>query len=156
MRGVANAGPLNIPQEHLPLVINSLICERLMDFKRELVNDEAGTRHVWSGQNLDGEQTDQLFNFMDTDALAIELLNKFVDANELGYNLIRVPKTVGGHPVQALLLGADSEGRPTQRAHVSGNKIGPVICLLILGYMQVDIQAQHRALFPGHYLLLQS
>lgn len=151
-----NSGALNFPMEHLPLVCNSLLCERLLGFERELVTDEGGTRFEWSGQGLNGEASSRLFDFFNTDPLALELLRMFCDSNELGYNLIHPPKQLAKLPYQCFLLGADTEGKPVQRASTQGNRIGPVTCLVMLGFMQVDLIAQHKLLYPGHYMALSS
>lgn len=151
-----NDGTIDFPMEHMPLVANSLICELLYSFERELVKTDKGMEYVWKGEGVDGEPVDALFDFFGQDVLAVSMLTQFCDANGLGFNLVHTPPQLKKAPYQCFLLGIDEAGGPVQKAVTQGNRVAPVICLLVLATLKADMRAQHRLLFPGHYIVLAS
>jgi hypothetical protein len=150
-----------LPKEHIPTLLNSIICEESMGFRRELVGNE----WQWTGRGLGGEVSHELFDFVQNDMLAFDMIGRFVDAQEppLGFQIVRVPKidlpAIGRQQpamYQAWLLRIGPDGGGVPFAEVKGFRAGAVIALLVAGQLGVNLEARHRELFPGHYLKLSS
>lgn len=150
------------PQEHIPLLLNSILCEECLGFTRELVSDrEGGTRFEWTGQGANAEITHELFDFVRNDAVAFDFAVRFVDRQQppMGFQIIRVPEIdMPGRqsPAQfmAFLLRINTSGGGEPFAESRGFRAGATIALLIAGQLNVDIAARHRELFPAHYMKL--
>lgn len=141
----------DIPQAHIPLVLNSIVCESLLDFKRTLVDGE----WKWSGVGVDGTVRNELFDLVHDDGLAIEMLTRFCGGQPtpLGYQLNFIP-SINGSPqmFQVYILQPDANGQPQVWNKVGCNRIGVGIALALCGIVQADLKRQHRQLFPGSYL----
>lgn len=153
----APAGPTtnlaDFPKEHIPLLLNSIICEQLLGFTRELVGNE----FVWTGKGMDGEVTHELFDLVREDAVAFDMAVRFVDAQQppMGFQITRIPAieqrgTKAQFQAFLMRIGPGGEGVPFAQA--AGYKAGATIALLVAGQLGVDIAARHRELFPGHYM----
>ncbi len=143
----------DIPKEHIPTVLNSIVCEALLDFKRQLVGGE----WQWSGTGVDGEQQHELFDLVHDDGLAIEMLTRFCagQPTPLGYQLNYIPKIEGVSQqamFQVYILQPDLEGNPQVLHRVDANRIGLGIALVFCGIVRADVTMQHRTLFPASYL----
>lgn len=142
----------DIPPEHRPLVFNSLICERLLNFTRTF--DKDSMAYHWSGTGEDGEQRTTLFEFATDAVLAQDMLRRFVDANGLSFTIVRVPHVpdkVARHWI--VQLGqADAGGNPMGIGEARGPELAQAICLLVCIFIKADIFERHRELFPGSYL----
>lgn len=153
--GAVNLGD-KIPKEHIPLVLNSILNEALFGFKRELVEGE----WVWTGTTVEGEVTHELHDFVNTDAVAIEMLTRFGDGQvpPIAWQLNRIPHLPGQNNralFQLYLLAPDEKGQPQVLLTVNAARIGVAISLALCTHIQANLEMQHRTLFPGHYLLLQ-
>lgn len=145
-----------IPQEHIPLVLNSIVNEGLLGFTRELVNNQ----WVWTGKSQDGtETTHELFDLVHNDYLAMDMLRNFCQGQTppMGYQLNYIPKMKGisEQPMYTLyLLAPDAGGQPSIVNQVTANRMGVAICMALCGVLQADLKMQHRTLFPGHYIAI--
>lgn len=139
-----------IPQEHIKPVLNSLLCERLVDFERRL-NPETN-QWEWRGKMKDGEElpwSEKLFNFCDEMTLTLDLACTVAAANN-------VNMAVHFAPEQKLFICQFLEVLPDKKVHVKVNVTSSHgalgLALAIAGLLKFDIQAHHKVLFPGHYL----
>lgn len=145
-----------IPKEHVPLLLNSIVNEALMGFKRDLVNGE----WQWTGTGADGQVTHELFNFVEDDHLALEMLTRFGQGQTppIAWQLNYIPHIEGLNDramYQIYLLAPDANKQPQIVQNVGANRIGLGIALALCGLVQADLMVQHRTLFPGHYMRLQ-
>lgn len=146
---------LNIPSEHVPLLLNSIVNEGLLDFKRELVNGQ----WVWTGNGMDGKPTNELFDLVHNDYLAMDLLIRFCDGQPLplGFQANRIPmiKGVNERAQWSLyVMQPDKGGQPQTIAHVNAYRLGVAIATALCHILEADLQVQHRTLFPAHYLAI--
>jgi len=153
--GSINLGD-KIPKEHIPLVLNSILNEALLGFKRELVNGE----WQWTGTTAEGQVTNELHDFVDNDAVAIEMLTRFGDVQDppIAFQLNRIPRIKGVNEralFQLYLLAPDKNGQPQTLLTVNASRIGVAISLALCTHLQANLEMQHRTLFPGHYMTLQ-
>jgi hypothetical protein len=142
-----------IPQEHIPLVLNSILNEALLGYTRELVNGE----WQWTATGTDGQTTHELHDFVNTDAVAIEMLTRFGDGQEppIAWQLNRIPHLPGQNEralFQLYLIAPDAKGQPRILLTVNAARIGVAISLALCTHIQANLEMQHRILFPGHYI----
>ena len=147
---------IEIPGEHVPLLLNSLLAEQVMGFERRL-NPETG-RHEWSGKDSQGTEVPWSdtppFDFAGDAGLAISLAERVCKEGGLVLDLqvdgesmmwsVKLGRLTG--PESAEIVGRPGRGRP----------LSVMICLIIVSTLEhASVQAQHRLLFPAHYLVLQ-
>jgi hypothetical protein len=146
----------DLPPEDIPLVLNSLIAEQLLDFKR-LFN---GEEFIWTGTGSDGTQVHELFDFVHNDGMVLDLMQRFCRENQLGFQFNFVPAMKVGaadspEHVLMYLLRPDAGGNPSIAMQVTGRRFAPSALMLLCGYIGADPRKQHRELFPGRYLATQ-
>lgn len=150
-------GNAAIPREHIPLTLNSLIHERILGFARRL-NGEGNWE--WQGEqknpetgakSLTGWTTEPPFNFTDDANLAASLVQRvclekglFCDVQFSGERGLWTVKY--GQRIE------DSEDCQLVGQPASGKPLSLVLVLCTLSVIEAPIQAQHRILFPGHYI----
>lgn len=144
-----------LPQEHIPLLLNSIVNEALLGFTRELVNGE----WKWTGVDAEGTQHHELHDLVHNDLLAIEMLTRFGDGQEppMAWQLNRIPHLPGANQRamwQLYLLAPDANNQPQVVNQVTANKIGVAIALALCGVVNANLEMQHRTLFPGHYIAI--
>lgn len=142
---------LDIPPEHIPLLFNSLLCERLCNFTRTL--DPATNDWKWEGATSDGSTPSaELFDFVHNPPIALELLERVCTAQNWGYGLSFDPPN-GGPISRNVVIVVQEPGGMRELAKVGqAHLIGFGIALALTVAFQMDVPAQHRELFPGHYL----
>lgn len=143
-----------IPKEHIQLVLNSIINERLLGFTRELVNSD----WQWTGTGKDGTTTHELHDFVGNDFVAIDMVTRFCAAQEppMAWQLNYIPHLPGVNERaihQFYLLRPDMNAQPQTLQSVYANKIGLAISLAVIGLLEADVKSVHQTLFPGHYLV---
>lgn len=142
-----------IPADHMPTVLNSLICEHLLHFERRV--NKAG-EFQWRGTKTTGEVTPwsaELVDFAGDLKEAQDLLHNYCKHVGMGYNLIFNPQN-DKHVCVLLAVGED--GKPVPRVQIIGNPLSQLICAALCGLNGFQLEQQHRTLFPAHYLLLNS
>lgn len=148
---VANR-PGQIPPEHIPLTMNSLLCERLYNFARTLRPDGS---FAWSAEKdeADGSKTPitDLLDFVNDVGTAYGLLTRLCAHQQWGW---QVSQDVGSPMVQVVLFLHDRHGEVQVIATTTGSPIGLAISLCIAAAMKLDPATQHRLLYPGHYMAL--
>lgn len=140
--------PGQIPKEHIPLTMNSLLCERLYGFQRELHPDGSFS---WQAVKDDGTVINDLMQIVDDPTTAIGFLDRICAHQKWGYQIMR---DVEAPMVQVSLFLVDDKGEPQLITQCTGNPLGLTISLVIAGALKLDPKAQHRILYPGHYLQL--
>ena len=139
--------PGQIPQEHIALTMNSLLCEKLYGFQRVLGDDG---RFSWKAKKDDGTEVDALFDFVDDPGTALRLIDRVCDHQKWGWSLNKEPE----NPMVNVALYLMATDGPALIAQVSGKPIGLAISLCIAGALKLDPPSQHRILYPGHYMSL--
>lgn len=144
--------PIEIPKEHMPHVLNSLICERMLGFERRL--NEHGN-FEWRGKKLDGtvsEWSEALLDFANKLDEAEHMLTQTCRQIGCGFNII----FDGRRELYAVLLSEQSaDGKPV-RVSVQGKQLPLIISAAIVGAMGYNLSEQHRTLYPSHYIKLSS
>lgn len=143
---------LEIPQEHVPQLFNSLLCEKLCHFTRTL--NPAG-QWEWLGETSDGSPPPtELFDFVHIPALALDLLERVCIDQNWGYGISLDPPN-GAERLQhnIAIVRRTAQGDLQQLSAVSqAHLIGFGIALALTQVFQMDVPAQHRELFPAHYM----
>lgn len=144
---------IEIPKDHMPLVLNSLICERMLGFERRL-NEEGSFE--WRGKKLDGtvsEWSESLVDFCGNIAEAEHLLSQVCRQTGLGFNIVfDSPRDL----YAVLLTERNEEGKATTRVSVQGKQLPLIISAALVGTMGYNVSEQHRTLYPMHYMRLSS
>lgn len=151
----------SIPREQIDLTLNSLLCERLYQFKRTL---DAGGNWQWSAIRTrpDGteEEVHELLDVMNDNNVCMGLLKRFCEYQSWGFTVSRAPGRPN-HPdapveVSLFMVTNDSADPPELGliCRVSGSTLGLSVALALCGAAQLDPMAHHRELFPGHYMTL--
>lgn len=143
--------PKQIPSDHIPLVVNSLLAERLFGFQRQLGPDGV---FFWLRPEENGQLTrvegQDLQNFAGDPGEALGVLGRWCEYQNLGYAVTRLM----GHPhVQVTLHGLGKSETAEELVRVVAAPVSLAISLSILRCLDASPMAQHRILYPGHYLL---
>lgn len=151
---------ISIPKEHIGRVMNSLLCENLMGFERRLNSDG---KHEWRGKRsgsddlLDwtewNDDLEEILDFVGDLNESIDLLQYCCRQKGVGYNLIYDPQR-NVHSVFILEVGPN--GKPVPRIQIEGSALTTMVCAAICGMHNFSFTDQHRALYPAHYLSLNS
>jgi hypothetical protein len=144
-----------LPQEDIPLVLNSLVNESLLGFNRTL--NDAG-QWEWKCVGEDGSVATEMFDLVRNDMLAFEMLVRFCKSQPtpFGAQVNFIPAvSEGQRPMWSIyILQPDANGQPSTRAHVSANTLGVGIALALCGVVEANLLSQHRILFPAKYLAI--
>jgi hypothetical protein len=148
--------PSKIPSEDIPLVLNSLVCEALLGFTRELDDDG---QWKWTAIGEDGKANHELFDLVHNDALAWDMLIRFCQGQPQPFgaqvNYIPHMQGINERPsYQVYILQPDAGGKPSIRAQTTANRLGVGIALALCYVVEADMEMQHRILFPGKYLAI--
>lgn len=148
---------ISIPKEHMPRLLNSMLCENLLGFERRLNSDG---KHEWRGQMNDSgswtewtDKLEELVDFAGDVTEAIDMLQHVCSENGMGFNVVFDPQR---NLLNVFILAVGPEGKPIPRVQIEGTQLASMICAAMCGLRGLSLEDQHRALFPGHYLLLNN
>lgn len=158
INGAETQKQIEIPGEHVPLLVNSLLAEMLFGVSRRL-NPQSNV-FEWGGTDSEGKDVGwhdtPPFDFAMDDEVALELTTKICRDQGLVLDLQMDPSggwaAKFGRPTPGSEDTADMVGRP-----VRTNKLSMSLSLLVCSTIPgASMLAQHQTLFPGSYLVLQS
>lgn len=148
---------ISIPKEHMPRLLNSILCENLLGFERRLGSKG---KHQWRGKSAGSDEwtewTENLEEILDFPGQldeAMDLMQQVCHDNNMGYNVVFDPQR---RVLTVFLLAVGPEGKPTPRVQIEGRHLPSMICAAMCGLRGFSLEDQHRALYPAHYFLLNS
>lgn len=139
-----------IPPEHIRLVMNSLLCERLFDFKRLLGTDGKFTwTGIRTGAGGQEETVHELMDIVDDPGTALRVLQRFCEHQKWGF---AITKGIGEPMFTVQIFFNNGQGEPSLIGAVTAQPFGLGAAFAIAASAKFDPIAQHRILFPGHYM----
>lgn len=144
-----------IPNERIPVIMDSLIWENLLLQKREFNR----VLQEWTWKTDEGNlQAKDMMQFSVNDGLAIELLIRTAAHNNLGVQVRYLPNIIGinndAH-FSIEITQERGEGEPFGLlASAKSKSLSLATVMAVIAAFNLDIHAQHAALFPETKLIV--
>lgn len=141
---------LDVPKEHLPMLLNIAISEAVLGFERRVIDG----RHEWRGKRTDGtysEWDDALPGFSTSLDESMHVLQQILRQLSLGLNIIYNPVR-DSHAVVVLNIEPDGKN-VTPKMNLSGRPLPELLAAAICQVMNIDLIELHKQCYPGHYIM---